>query len=95
MRGYVYPILEMASDHGTSAAAGCARERGGVRLLGVGCGQPDGSAEILLKAALRAAEDGGAEVELVRLEELTCRAGRTPGPTTSGGSGSSWSSADG
>jgi multimeric flavodoxin WrbA len=40
------------------------------RLLGLGCGQIDGSAEILLKAALQAAEEAGAEVELVRLEEL-------------------------
>jgi multimeric flavodoxin WrbA len=39
-------------------------------VLGLSGGQPDGSAEILLKAALRAAEEGGAEVELVRLGEL-------------------------
>lgn len=40
------------------------------RVLGLGCGQPHGSAEILLKAALRATEDEGADVELVRLDEL-------------------------
>jgi multimeric flavodoxin WrbA len=40
------------------------------RLLGLGCGQLGGSAEIALKAALQAAEEAGAEVELVRLEEL-------------------------
>src|SRR6266568_927327 len=40
------------------------------RVLGLGCGQPYGSAEILLKVALRAAEGEGAEVELVRLDEL-------------------------
>jgi multimeric flavodoxin WrbA len=40
------------------------------RVLGLGCGQPHGSAEILLKSALRAAEEQGAEVELVRLDEL-------------------------
>jgi len=40
------------------------------RVLGLGCGQPHGSAEILLKAALRAAQDEGAAVELVRLDEL-------------------------
>jgi multimeric flavodoxin WrbA len=40
------------------------------RVLGLGCGQLRGSAEILLIAALRAAEEAGAEVELVRLEEL-------------------------
>ena len=39
-------------------------------VLGLSGGQPDGSAEILLKAALRAAEEAGAEVELVRLNEL-------------------------
>src|SRR3954467_8701259 len=38
-------------------------------LLGLGCGQPDGSAEILLKAALMAAEEHGS-VELVRLEDV-------------------------
>ena len=40
------------------------------RVLGLGCGQPYGSAEILLKAALRAAAGEGAAVELVRLDEL-------------------------
>jgi multimeric flavodoxin WrbA len=47
----------------------------GKRLLGLGCGQPRGSAEILLKAALRAAEEVGADVELVRLEELRIPSG--------------------
>jgi multimeric flavodoxin WrbA len=45
------------------------------RVLGLGCGQPDGSAEILLKAALRAAEDAGASVELVRLDDLRLPSG--------------------
>lgn len=45
------------------------------RVLGIGCGQPDGSAEILLKAALKAAEDAGAAVELVRLDELRLPSG--------------------
>lgn len=45
------------------------------RVLGLGCGQPHGSAEILLKAALRAAEAQGAEVELVRLDELRLPSG--------------------
>ncbi len=45
------------------------------RVLGLGCGQPYGSAEILLKAALRAAEGEGAEVELVRLDELRLPSG--------------------
>jgi multimeric flavodoxin WrbA len=44
-------------------------------MLGLGCGQPHGSAEILLKAALRAAGDQGAEVELVRLDELRLPSG--------------------
>lgn len=42
----------------------------GGTVLGLACGQPDGSAEILLKRALQAAEDEGAGVELVRLIEL-------------------------
>jgi multimeric flavodoxin WrbA len=45
------------------------------RVLGLGCGQPHGSAEILLKAALRAAQGEGAEVELVRLDELRLPSG--------------------
>jgi multimeric flavodoxin WrbA len=44
-------------------------------VLGLGCGQPHGSAEILLKAALRAAEAEGAVVELVRLDELRLPSG--------------------
>jgi multimeric flavodoxin WrbA len=44
-------------------------------VLGLGCGQPHGSAEILLKAALRAAADEGADVELVRLDELRLPSG--------------------
>jgi multimeric flavodoxin WrbA len=44
-------------------------------ILGLGCGQPHGSAEILLKSALRAAEAAGAEVELVRLDELRLPSG--------------------
>jgi len=44
-------------------------------VLGLGCGQPRGSAEILLKSALRAAEAQGAEVELVRLDELRLPSG--------------------
>lgn len=47
----------------------------GRRILGIGCGRPDGSAEIVLKAALRAAEDLGAEVALVRLDELRLPSG--------------------
>ncbi len=45
------------------------------RVLGLGCGQPHGSAEILLKAALRAAQGAGAAVELVRLDELRLPSG--------------------
>jgi len=45
------------------------------RLLGIGCGQIAGSAEILLKAALSAAASEGAEIELVRLEELRIPSG--------------------
>ena len=49
------------------------------RVLGLGCGQPHGSAEILLKAALRAAGAQGAEVELVRLDELRLPSGAAEG----------------
>jgi multimeric flavodoxin WrbA len=47
----------------------------GRRVLALGCGQPRGSAEILLKVALRAAEDEGAATELVRLDELRLPSG--------------------
>src|SRR2546429_8843168 len=48
-------------------------------VLGLGCGQPHGSAEILLKAAPRAAEAEGAQVELVRLDELRLPSGAAEG----------------
>jgi multimeric flavodoxin WrbA len=41
-----------------------------MRLLGVSAGAADGSAEILLKAALMETEDLGHEVALVRLDDL-------------------------
>lgn len=41
-----------------------------LRLLGLSCGQQDGSAEILLKAALKSAENEGVEVRHVRLNDL-------------------------
>jgi multimeric flavodoxin WrbA len=47
----------------------------GRRMLGLGCGHPHGSAEILLKAALRTAQEQGAEVELVRLNEVRLPSG--------------------
>jgi multimeric flavodoxin WrbA len=40
------------------------------RLLGLSAGNPGGSVEIVLKEALMAAEAAGAEVELVRLDDL-------------------------
>ena len=52
-----------------------ATRRPGRRVLGLGCGQPHGSAEILLKSALRAAQDCGAEAELVRVDELRLPSG--------------------
>jgi multimeric flavodoxin WrbA len=39
-------------------------------VLGLSAGNNGGSAEILLKAALRAAEDAGADVSLVRIDDL-------------------------
>ena len=47
-------------------------------VLGLGCGAPGGSAEILLKEALRSAQAGGAQVQLVRLEELHLPSGPEP-----------------
>jgi multimeric flavodoxin WrbA len=43
-----------------------------MKLLGIGAGNPDGSAEILLKEALRAAE--GAEASYLRLDEVDLNA---------------------
>lgn len=42
-----------------------------MRLLGLSAGNPDGSAEILLKVALGAAAEAGADVALVRLDDLS------------------------
>lgn len=47
----------------------------GFQVLGLACGQSDGSAEILLKAALQAAEQQGAQVGMVRLDELRIPSG--------------------
>lgn len=41
-----------------------------MRVLGLGAGNPEGSAEILLRLALEAAAAEGAEVALIRLDEL-------------------------
>jgi multimeric flavodoxin WrbA len=41
-----------------------------MRVLGLSAGNPGGSVEILLKIALQAAEAAGAEVALVRLDDL-------------------------
>ena len=46
-----------------------------MRLLGLSAGAPDGSAEILLKHALRGAEEAGAQIELVRLGDLVLTTG--------------------
>lgn len=46
-----------------------------MKLLGLSAGNPNGSAEILLKEALRGAEESGAEIELVRLHDLRLTAG--------------------
>lgn len=42
-----------------------------MRVLGLSASNPDGSAEILLKLALQAAETEGADVALVRLHDLS------------------------
>lgn len=50
----------------------------GHSLLGLSCGQPRGSAEILLKEALQAAEADGATVTMVRLDDLRLPSGPDP-----------------
>jgi len=50
------------------------------RVLGLSAGNAGGSAEILLKEALRAAEAGGAEVHLVRIDDLNLSLGPNAGP---------------
>lgn len=55
-----------------------------MRLLGLSAGNPDGSAEILLKEALRGAEAAGADVELVRLHDLRLSAGPDAGADDAG-----------
>lgn len=47
-------------------------------VLGISCGQPSGSAEILLTLALRAASAEGVAVELVRLNDLSLPTGAEP-----------------
>jgi multimeric flavodoxin WrbA/Zn-finger nucleic acid-binding protein len=44
-------------------------------VLGLSCGELSGSAEILLKAALMGAEQSGAGVELIRLDDLRIPSG--------------------
>ena len=58
-------------------------------VLGLGCGQPHGSAEILLKAALRAAEAEGAQVGSSGSTSSDCQAARprVPSRMTRGGCG--------
>jgi multimeric flavodoxin WrbA len=60
---------------GRANVTGLTRPGRGYRVLGLGCGQARGSAEILLKAALKAAGDEGAQVRLVRLDELRLPSG--------------------
>jgi multimeric flavodoxin WrbA len=50
-----------------------------VRLLGLSAGNRGGSAEILLKSALKAAEEAGATVELVRVDDLELSLGPKAG----------------
>lgn len=46
-----------------------------MKVLGLSAGNPDGSAEILLKEALRGAQAAGGEVELVRIGDLDLSTG--------------------
>ncbi|MCW2996092.1 MAG: flavodoxin family protein [Conexibacter sp.] len=56
-----------------------------MRLIGLSCGPADGSSDLLLKAALRGAEDAGVEVAHVRLGDLDLSA--AAGPMTAGAAG--------
>jgi multimeric flavodoxin WrbA len=49
-----------------------------LRLLGLNAGSAGGNTEIVLKEALRAAQAAGAEVELVRLDDLHLPSGPDP-----------------
>lgn len=55
-----------------------------MRVLGLSAGNPDGSAEILLKVALGAAGAAGADVALVRLDDLSLPT-RPVGPAAGAG----------
>ena len=44
-----------------------------MKILGVTCGRKNSNTEILVKEALMGAEEAGAEVELVRLHDLTIK----------------------
>lgn len=44
-----------------------------MKLLGISCGRPMGNSELLLKQALKAAEDTGAEVSFLRLQDYYVR----------------------
>ena len=55
-----------------------------MRVLGLGAGNPAGSAEILLSIALSAAEEEGGEVALVRLHDLSLPT-RPAGPASDAG----------
>ncbi|MHC5794796.1 NAD(P)H-dependent oxidoreductase [Lacisediminihabitans sp. FW035] len=48
-------------------------------ILGLSAGNRGGSAEILLKASLKAAEEAGATVEMVRIDDLELSQGPTAG----------------
>ena len=54
------------------------------RILGLSAGNRDGSADILLKQALRAAEEAGAEVQMVRVDDLALSLGPGAGADDSG-----------
>jgi multimeric flavodoxin WrbA len=55
-----------------------------VRILGLSAGNRGGSADILLKQALRAAEEAGAEVSMVRVDDLELSQGPSGGRDDSG-----------
>jgi multimeric flavodoxin WrbA len=44
-----------------------------MKILGITCGRSNSNTEILVKEALMGAEEGGAEVELIRLHDLTIK----------------------
>ena len=92
-----YPLMELAADHGRFGGGGLrgpsAEEVHGMRVLGLSAGNPDGSAEILLKRRA-ARRRGGGRRRSRSCASTTCACrpvrshpARRPAPTTARGCG--------